>query len=144
MKERLVLLAQALNMTPSRFSRSIGKSESYLRTISGNPGIDVLISIIRCYPRVNLIWLLIGDGHMFNEQMEENNLGYDSKHDSISIVQEDSPTYGLEVERTIRRLEEKMNSMQEMIDLLKTKVETRDEIIDLLKMRLENQEKNNI
>jgi len=65
MKERILALIVALEMSTRQFSFSIGKSESFARSITKNIGSDVIENILRAYPQINPYWLLLGEGDMF-------------------------------------------------------------------------------
>lgn len=72
MKERILQLIKELGVSGREFSRNIGKSESFARTITGSIGTDVLVEIIRAYPSVNLYWLVTGEGDMFRKETCKN------------------------------------------------------------------------
>ena len=74
-KERLVQLCDALNVTPNQFSLQIGKSREFVRKITGEIGSDALRNIFRTHPNVNLVWLITGKGDKFleNDTLSSNN-----------------------------------------------------------------------
>lgn len=64
-KERLMQLCEALDMTSNQFSLQIGKSREFVRKITGEIGSDVLRNIYRIFPDVNIIWIITGEGEIF-------------------------------------------------------------------------------
>lgn len=72
MKERILELVAALNMSMRSFSFKIKKSESYVRNLRPNVGLDVVSNILLTFPNVNPYWLILGSGDMFIEQKELN------------------------------------------------------------------------
>lgn len=81
MKERILQLIKALGISGREFSRSIGKSESFARTITGNVGTDVLVEIIRVYPNVNLYWLVTGEGRELKDDTATKQNESSSSHE---------------------------------------------------------------
>lgn len=109
MKERIDKLIKALNISGREFSRSIGKSESFSRTITGSIGSDVLVEIIRTYPEVNLSWLIIGEGEMFNKNTNAE----------IETTEKTSPEFLLEYlkekDKTIGDLREEIGRLKQQL-----------------------------
>lgn len=64
MRERIEQLLIALNISGRSFSERIGKSSSFVRTIGTTVGADVINSIIKEFPQVNINWLVTGEGDM--------------------------------------------------------------------------------
>ena len=64
-KERLIQLCEALDMTTNQFSLKIGKSREFVRKITGEIGSDALRNILRSFPNVNLVWIITGEGEIF-------------------------------------------------------------------------------
>ncbi len=64
-QKRLYDLADALGISNREFSRSIGKSASYLPTLANDISLNVAVKILTVYPQVNIVWLVTGEGEMF-------------------------------------------------------------------------------
>ena len=73
-KERLLRLTKALNITPNQFSLSIGRDRSYIKKITKEIQTDALRSIFNTYPNVNLMWIITGEGDIFIQEESENAL----------------------------------------------------------------------
>ncbi|MCK8481900.1 hypothetical protein [Psychroserpens algicola] len=67
---RIMQLITALNMSARQFDISIGTANGYILRMQKNNasvGSDVIERIIKEYPKVNLVWLITGNGDMFIE-----------------------------------------------------------------------------
>ena len=73
-KERLILLCDALKLTPNAFSESIGRDRSFVKSIKKEIRSDALEKIITTFPSVNLIWLITGEGDIFIQEESDNAL----------------------------------------------------------------------
>lgn len=74
MKDRILALINAYNLTSTQFADEIDSSKSKLSHIfSGrnNPSLDVVTNILENFPEVNPDWLILGKGKMFRS-MENN------------------------------------------------------------------------
>lgn len=63
MKQRLIELADSLGVSLREFSRSIGKSESYIASLQKDITVGVLNKISIIYPKTNITWLVTGEGN---------------------------------------------------------------------------------
>lgn len=106
-KERIQILARNAGLSERQFSLSIGKSESFIRTIKENVGSDTIRNILIAYPDVNPYWLLLGTGDMFIKDKE------------ASTIKQDTQLY--------------IESLKEQVVQLKEIIRTKDEIVELLK-----------
>lgn len=156
-KERLTLLAASLGLSVSKLSISIGKSEGYIRTMSGFAGSDVISDILRLYPEVNAYWLILGQGDVFrsagtvvgdNNNISGSNIGNGSVDNSINIQ---APPEGYEkiikpdrtviVQRAglaensqqIADLQDIIDAMQATIDSQKETIKAQNVTIELLR-----------
>lgn len=97
-KERLIQLCDALDVTPNQFSLQIGKSREFVRKITGEIGSDVLRNIFRTYPKINLIWLITGKGDKFLE----NDASTSDNESLTSYLKEENKELKEEVKRLIQ------------------------------------------
>ena len=76
MNERLKELRKALNLTQQAFADAIGVKRNTVATyeIGRNEPIDAVIKLICDRFRVNEIWLRTGEGEMFVELSEDDEL----------------------------------------------------------------------
>jgi transcriptional regulator with XRE-family HTH domain len=68
MKDRIILLIKAKNLTAAQFADQIGVQKSSIsHIISGrnNASLDFIQKILLSYPEVNMDWLLFGKGPIF-------------------------------------------------------------------------------
>lgn len=66
-KERIQTLIKALNLSGREFCKSIGQSDSWNRMIGTTIGLDIVRTILRTYPNININWLVLGEGEIFIE-----------------------------------------------------------------------------
>ncbi|WP_291528568.1 hypothetical protein [Bacteroides sp. UBA939] len=64
-KQRLIELCDALELTPNAFSLKIGKSRSFIKGITKEIGSDALREIYLTFPEVNILWIITGEGEKF-------------------------------------------------------------------------------
>lgn len=67
-------------LSARQFDISIGAGNGYtLRMKKNNASIgsDVIESIIKTYPQLNVVWLLTGEGEMLKKEREEDILDFD-------------------------------------------------------------------
>ncbi len=78
MKDRIILLIKAKNLTAAQFADEIGVQKSSIsHIISGrnNASLDFIQKVLLCYPDVNMEWLMFGKGPLFKgSEMLSNNL----------------------------------------------------------------------
>lgn len=108
-KERIRLLARNVGLSERQFSLSIGKSESFIRTIKDNVGSDTVRNILIAYPDINPYWLLLGTGDML------------INHGGANIIKQDTQLY--------------IESLKEQVLQLREIIKTKDEVIELLKRK---------
>ncbi|WP_417198692.1 hypothetical protein [Bizionia sp.] len=68
---RIITLLRSLNLSARQFDISIGASNGYTLRMQKNDasvGSDILERIKDVYPKVNLVWLLTGEGEMLLEE----------------------------------------------------------------------------
>jgi transcriptional regulator with XRE-family HTH domain len=80
MKDRIILLIKAKNLTAAQFADEIGVQKSSISHIlSGrnNASLDFIQKILLCYPEVSMEWLMFGKGPIFKspETVENFNNG---------------------------------------------------------------------
>lgn len=77
MKERIELLLEKQNLTPTRFADMIGLNRSAMsHIISGRnkPSLDVITKILQCFPSLNSDWLLFGKEPMYISGTSEESI----------------------------------------------------------------------
>lgn len=91
-KERLIELCEAMNITPNQFSQDIGKNREFVRKIVGEIGSDVLRNISRRFPEINIMWIITGEGEKFlltdDSISNDNNLTNYLKEENKELKEE--------------------------------------------------------
>ena len=71
MNDRLLRFLAAENISQAQFADSIGVARASIsHIVSGRnkPGFDFIERMARCYPSLNLEWLITGKGRMYNSE----------------------------------------------------------------------------
>lgn len=71
--DRLIQFIEYAGLSARQFDLSIGASNGYTLRMKKNHasiGSDVIETIIKTYPQLNLIWLMTGEGKMLNPDKE--------------------------------------------------------------------------
>ncbi len=89
--KRIQELIKNKNMSNRAFELSISKSSGYLKTMSVNgrmPGTEVVLSIVHKYG-VNINWLLLGEGNMFPDQVQEEVPSYSKNPTDVQEMKQE-------------------------------------------------------
>lgn len=70
-KERLIEFYTTLGISKREFERTIGAANGYIDKLKHAPTTKKMESILLHYPQLNKIWLLTGEGQMFNYQDDD-------------------------------------------------------------------------
>lgn len=115
MKERLIMLIEALNLNTSSFSKLIGAPEATTRMYldrGSKPKSDYLEKVVRSIENLNAEWLLTGDGNMFNpaKNIQEFSSNWEKRHEIQTV-----PLYNITAAAGLIHL---FNSQQHIIDYI--------------------------
>ncbi|MEH6680116.1 MAG: hypothetical protein V7724_06180 [Sediminicola sp.] len=78
--DRLTQFIQYAGLSARQFDLSIGAGNGYTLRMKKNHasiGSDVIETIIRTYPQLNLVWLMTGEGDMIKKNVETEVKGFD-------------------------------------------------------------------
>ena len=75
-KDRLVAFINAMGLNYTEFGNKIGVSNSYVTSMRTSLSPDKFAKIASAYPQLNIVWLMTGEGEMFNDgyKPEVNNV----------------------------------------------------------------------
>ena len=144
MKQRILTLCDALEISQSKFSVSIGKSAGYLSNMPGDISCEVLKNIIDAYPQVSMYWLLTGEGEPFIG----NNVNKSGTEDLqlISRLESEFMKHFDEMKRRvcqaddsrirIKALNDEVTSLNREIGRLQKELENEKDLTDSLKKQL--------
>jgi transcriptional regulator with XRE-family HTH domain len=90
MKDRIILLIKAKNLTAAQFADEVGVQKSSIsHIISGrnNASLDFIQKILIRYPEVNMEWIMLGKGPIFKGAESAQNVSNDEalKRESTSV-----------------------------------------------------------
>ncbi len=89
MKDRIILLIKAKNLTAAQFADEIGVQKSSIsHIISGrnNASLDFIQKVLLTYPEVNMEWLMFGKGPLFKSIETIINSSNDGSLNSVPVV----------------------------------------------------------
>ncbi|MEN1783997.1 MAG: hypothetical protein AAGF77_02565 [Bacteroidota bacterium] len=69
--DRIMQFIEHSGLSARKFDMSIGAGNGYtlrMKKNNASVGSDVIETIIRTYPQLNLVWLMTGEGEMLNPQ----------------------------------------------------------------------------
>lgn len=75
LKGRIIQVMEHEGLNQAQFANEIGiqrAAMSHLVSGRNNPSLDIVLKILKRYPKVNSDWLLHGDGEMFGKSVTEN------------------------------------------------------------------------
>lgn len=87
MKDRIILLIKAMNLTAAQFADEIGVQKSSISHIlSGrnNASLDFIQKVLLNYPEVNTEWLMFGKGPIFKSNDTATNRNADAMLSAVS------------------------------------------------------------
>ncbi len=87
MKDRIILLIKAKNLTAAQFADEIGVQKSSIsHIISGrnNASLDFVQKVLTTYPDVNMEWLMFGKGPLFKTFETGINVSNDEQLNEVS------------------------------------------------------------
>jgi len=85
--ERLAEIIKYYHLTHAAFAEKMGiqkSSVSHLLSGRNKPNFDFLARFPDVFPEINLIWLLTGQGEMFNKSVEQKNNPTDIKKTQVT------------------------------------------------------------
>lgn len=115
--DRLMQFIVYAGISARQFDLSIGAGNGYTLRMQKNHasvGSDVIESIIRTYPELNVVWLLTGEGKMLKGKEEEIILDFDRlpkhKQDEIDqiIEQKIKERHNEELKRLLKEVTEEI------------------------------------
>lgn len=77
MKERIIKIMEMEQMSYTQFSEIIGvqrSSISHMTKGRNNPSLDLVMKILKAFPKINSEWLLFGTGSMYKDNITNNNV----------------------------------------------------------------------
>jgi len=89
MKDRIILLIKAKNLTAAQFADEIGVQKSSIsHIISGrnNASLDFIQKVLLRYPDVSMDWLMFGKGPIFRSIETSPNANNDGHYEAVTSV----------------------------------------------------------
>lgn len=81
-KDRLLIYLKYLDVGQNAFEKTAGIANGYISHNKGSIGSDILASILKSHPDLNLMWLITGEGQMLKSDKKT------SESDTITMPRE--------------------------------------------------------
>lgn len=81
-KDRLLIYLKHLDVGQNAFEKTAGIANGYISHNKGSIGSDILASILKSHPDLNLMWLITGEGEMLKSDKKT------SESDTITMPRE--------------------------------------------------------
>lgn len=78
--DRLIEFIEYAGLSARQFDISIGAANGYTLRMKKNHasiGSDVIETVLRTYPQLNVVWLLTGEGNMIKTEVRPEDLDFD-------------------------------------------------------------------
>lgn len=109
-RDRLIALCEALDLSRREFSISIGRTSTYVTSLNNDITSGVLNDILITYPQVNIMWLITGKGEKFITPDPTNALFQHLKEENKELK-----TRNEELNRELGRLEGQIAEMKKIV-----------------------------
>lgn len=124
-KQRIEAYIAFKKISTFAFERTCGLSNGYLTKLTKSPTLDKVESIIKAYPDINPLWMMLGEGTMLREDQSKIDI-------KLERVQEGNDYTYIEG-CSDSALAAKLREAQREIEHLKDKIKDRDARISELK-----------
>ncbi|OQA84953.1 MAG: hypothetical protein BWY27_01378 [Bacteroidetes bacterium ADurb.Bin234] len=127
-KENILYFADSLNISRREFYRKINVSRGTLESASGITE-EILSKFIATFPEINLQWLILGKGEMY----QDNKLNINPLYSKTQIEQKTCEKCE-EKERIISSQQQTIETQQQLIRFLQEQIrENRNQYIEKIK-----------
>lgn len=127
-KENILYFADSLNISRREFYRKINVSRGTLESASGITE-EILSKFIATYPEINLQWLILGKGEMYQDNKLNNNPLYNKTQ-----IEQKKCEKCEEKERIISSQQQTIETQQQLISFLHEQIlENRNQYIGKFK-----------
>lgn len=102
--DRLIQFIEYAGLSARQFDISIGAANGYTLRMKKNHasiGSDVIETVIRTYPQLNVVWLLTGEGNMIKSEIKQRDLEFNQ------LPKEQQEEIERIIEQKIRQRQEK-------------------------------------
>lgn len=123
-KSRFLEFLNRIEVSQYKCAQMCGWASGYLTGLKGDFGADKLATIMRVFPKLNVIWLITGEGSMFNPEKA-------SESDTLESTREEGATIPFEMfmqttnnyNKIIAEKDSEINALRQEVDKLKKQIE---------------------
>ena len=123
-KSRFLEFLNRIEVSQYKCAQMCGWASGYLTGLKGDFGADKLATIMRVFPKRNVIWLITGEGSMFNPEKAPES-------DTLESTREEGATIPFEMfmqttnnyNKIIAEKDSEINALRQEVDKLKKQIE---------------------
>ncbi len=119
--DRLKLFIKSKNLGQTKFEEICGLGRGWVSKIKGAPKDDKLLNIIQCFPDLNTVWLLTGEGEMLRidaTSTATDGMSEEELKGRITALEKLLDERDAEIAELKKGHEERLNTLQENINSL--------------------------
>ena len=121
-KSRFLEFLNRIEVSQYKCAQMCGWASGYLTGLKGDFGADKLATIMRVFPKLNVIWLITGEGSMFNpEKAPESDILESTKEEGATIPFEMFMQTTNNYNKIIAEKDAEINALRQEVEKLKNK-----------------------
>lgn len=123
-KSRFLEFLNRIEVSQYKCAQMCGWASGYLTGLKGDFGADKLATIMRVFPKLNVIWLITGEGNIFNPEITPESSTLEStKEESATIPFDMFMQTTNNYNKIIAEKDSEINALRQEVDKLKKQIE---------------------
>lgn len=123
-KSRFLEFLNRIEVSQYKCAQMCGWASGYLTGLKGDFGADKLATIMRVFPKLNIIWLITGEGDLFNPEISPESDALEStKKEGATIPFEMFMQTTENYNKIIADKDSEINTLRQEVDRLKKQTE---------------------
>lgn len=123
-KSRFLEFLNRVEVSQYKCAQMCGWASGYLTGLKGDFGADKLATIMRVFPKLNVLWLITGEGSMFNSEIApESDTLESTKKEAATIPFEMFMQITESYNKIIAEQDSEINALRQEVDRLKKQTE---------------------
>lgn len=123
-KSRFLEFLNRVEVSQYKCAQMCGWASGYLTGLKGDFGADKLATIMRVFPKLNVLWLITGEGSMFNSEIApESDTLESTKKEGATIPFEMFMQTTENYNKIIAEKDSEINALRQEVDRLKKQTE---------------------
>lgn len=118
-KSRFLEFLNRIEVSQYKCAQMCGWASGYLTGLKGDFGADKLATIMRVFPKLNVIWLITGEGSMFNPEKALESTKEEGATIPFEMFMQTTNNYN----KIIAEKDSEINALRQEVDKLKKQIE---------------------